>query len=295
MDLNYKQQATVGALVIIATLLFIAGALWLGGKSLGRGGDLTRIEFDQVGLLKEGHPVLISGVNRGKVAQIRLLEPGRVMVLVSLAKEVEPKSDASARIISLTALGETAIAFQPGTSASHLAEGAVIRGTTEASLTERVAAMGDRADSVLLGAQELVSKRTADDLHATMVAMQRVLNTLADRLPAPTQEATRAMMAVRQLSERLDSTLANPGFNRGLSNMDSVTANLAAVGAQLSRTTASLDTFLANINRGQGTLGKLASDSGLYNDLRATMQSMKAFLDEIKRDPGKITVQFKVF
>ena len=39
--------------------------------------------------------------------------------------------------------------------------------------------MGDRADSVLLGAQELVGRRTADDLHATMVAMQRVLNILS--------------------------------------------------------------------------------------------------------------------
>ena len=50
-----------------------------------------------------------------------------------------------------------------------------------------------------------MSQRTADDLHATMVAMQRMLNTIADRIPASTSEATRTMAAFRQLSARLDS------------------------------------------------------------------------------------------
>jgi phospholipid/cholesterol/gamma-HCH transport system substrate-binding protein len=154
---------------------------------------------------------------------------------------------------------------------------------------------GDRADSVLLGAQQLVSQRTADDLHATMVAMQRMLNTLADRIPASTGEATRTMAAFRQLSARLDSTLASPGLNRGLANLDTVTASLATMTTQLTRTGATLDTLLAAINRGEGTLGKFTSDTGLYGDMRGTLQSLKALLDDIKREPGRITVQLKLF
>ena len=86
-----------------------------------------------------------------------------------------------------------------------------------------------------------MSQRTADDLHATMVAMQRMLNTIADRIPASTSEATRTMAAFRQLSARLDSTLANPGLNRGLANLDTVTAGLSAMTTQLGRTGATLD------------------------------------------------------
>ena len=294
MDLHYKREVTVGALVLAAIILFVVGALWLGGKSIGGPGDLTTIEFTAVGNLKEGVPVLISGVNKGKVEQIRLVAPGNVRVLVSLADDVVPKSDASARIVSISALGETAIAFDPGQSSQALGNG-TIRGTTEMALTDRVAALGDKADSVLLGAQQLVSQRTADDLHATMVAMQRMLNTVADRIPASTTEATRTMAAFRELSARLDSTLASPGLNRGLSNLDSVTAGLAAMTTQITRTGATLDTLLASINRGQGTLGKFASDTGLYNDMRGTLQSLKALIDDIKREPGRITVQLKVF
>jgi phospholipid/cholesterol/gamma-HCH transport system substrate-binding protein len=294
MDLHYKREVTVGALVLAAIVLFVVGALWLGGKSIGGGDDLTTIQFAQVGNLKEGSPVLISGVNKGKVAEIRLIEPGNVRVMVSLSEDVVPKTDASARIVSISALGEVAIAFDPGRRSEPLGR-TPIPGTLEMALTDRVAALGDKADSVLLGAQQLVSQRTADDLHATMVAMQRMLNTLADRIPASTTEATRTMAAFRQLSARLDSTLANPGLNRGLANLDSVTVGLSAMTMQLSRTGATLDTLLANINRGEGTLGKFASDSGLYNDMRGTLQSLKALIDDIKRDPGRITVQLKVF
>ena len=294
MDLHYKREVTVGAMVLAAIVLFVVGALWLGGKSIGGADDLTTIQFAQVGNLKEGSPVLISGVNKGKVEQIRLIEPGNVRVMISLADDVVPKADASARIVSISALGEVAIAFDPGRSSESLGRGP-LPGTTEMALTDRVAALGDKADSVLLGAQQLVSQRTADDLHATMVAMQRMLNTIADRIPASTSEATRTMAAFRQLSARLDSTLANPGLNRGLANLDTVTAGLSAMTTQLGRTGATLDTLLAAINRGEGTLGKFASDSGLYLDMRGTLQSLKALIDDIKRDPGRITVQLKVF
>jgi phospholipid/cholesterol/gamma-HCH transport system substrate-binding protein len=294
MDLHYKREVTVGALVLAAIVLFVVGALWLGGKSIGGTGDLTTIQFNQVGNLKEGSPVLISGVNKGKVEQIRLIEPGNVRVLVALADDVVPKSDATARITSISALGEVAIAFDPGQSSEPLGRGP-IPGSMEMALTDRVASLGDKADSVLLGAQQLVSQRTADDLHATMVAMQRMLNTIADRIPTSTSEATRTMVAFRELSARLDSTLANPGLTRGLSNLDTVTANLSAMTAQLGRTGATLDTLLAAINRGEGTLGKFASDRGLYVDMRETLQSLKGLIDDIKRDPGRITVQLKVF
>ncbi|MEO8295392.1 MAG: MlaD family protein [Gemmatimonadota bacterium] len=290
MDLHHKQEVTVGALVLAAIIVFVVGALWLSGKSVGGAGDLTHIEFATVGNLKQGVPVLVSGVNVGKVEVIRLIEPGRVDVAISLPDNVRPRADASAEIVSISALGDAAIAFEPGASSQPLPKGTVIHGMTEPALMDRVAALGDRADSVLLGAQELVSKRTADDLHATMAAMQRMLNTISERLPAPTAEATRTMAAFRELSVRLDSTLAAPGLKRGLNNLDSVTTNLSLMTSQLTRTSAKLDTLLSTLNT-----SKFVSDSGLYNDLRGTLQSMKALIDDVKQNPGKITVQLKVF
>jgi ABC-type transporter Mla subunit MlaD len=100
------------------------------------------------------------------------------------------------------------------------------------------------------------------------------------------------MSAFRQLSTRLDSTLASPAFSR---RTDSITANLAAMTSQFAATGARLDTLLAGMNRGQGTLGKFVTDSGLYYDIRELTQGMKKLLDELAKHPGKVPVTVKLF
>lgn len=294
MELRYRQEVTVGTLVIIAVALFIAGSVWLSGRTIGRG-EFTHIRFSQVGNLKVGVPVLVAGVHVGKVERIELTPHDSVMVSVSLAKDLEPKIDASAQIISISALGDAAISLRPGESAKPLPRDGIIPGTMQPGLTDLATTLGARADSVLLAAQHILNQETARNLQLTLAAMQRMMTLLADRMPASTEEATRTMASLRQLSERLDSLLALPGFARGLANLDSVTASLGTLTGQLTHTSASLDTLLAAINHGQGTLGKLASDTGLYNDLRGTLQSVRALTDTIARNPGKLTVQIKVF
>jgi phospholipid/cholesterol/gamma-HCH transport system substrate-binding protein len=48
------------------------------------------------------------------------------------------------------------------------------------------------------------------------------------------------------------------------------------------------------MNRGDGTLGKLASDSTLYNDLHQTLTALTALLTDLKERPGRY-LNVKVF
>jgi hypothetical protein len=65
--------------------------------------------------------------------------------------------------------------------------------------------------------------------------------------------------------------------------------------SQLTVTTARLDTLLSAMNQGRGTLGKFATDSGLYYDMRDVSQSLKKVLDELQKHPGKVPVTVKIF
>ena len=295
MDLHHKQEITVGALVLLAIAVFIAGALWLSGRSMGGSSDFIKLEFASAGNLKVGVPVRISGVTLGKVERISLIEPGRVMVEISLPARIVPKTDASARIISISTLGDAAVAFEPGTAGTPMPRDQLIKGSTEAGLTDQIGTLGDQAKTVLLGAQEIVNKRTADDLHATLEALQRTLNTLSERIPGPTAEATRTMQSLQKVTDRLDSLLAIPGLTRGLANLDTLTANLTRMTGQFVHTGASLDTLLANMNAGRGTLGRFAADTSLYTQMTGTLKSLQQLLDAIKAEPGKLTIQLKVF
>jgi phospholipid/cholesterol/gamma-HCH transport system substrate-binding protein len=64
---------------------------------------------------------------------------------------------------------------------------------------------------------------------------------------------------------------------------------------QFTSTGARLDSLLARINRGEGTIGRAMTDDGLYDDIRSATQAFQQLLDEIKKNPGKITIQVRVF
>jgi hypothetical protein len=65
--------------------------------------------------------------------------------------------------------------------------------------------------------------------------------------------------------------------------------------SQFAATDERLDTLLAGMNRGQGTLGKFVTDSGLYYDMREVTQGMKKLLEELTKHPGKVPVTVKLF
>ena len=302
MDL-YKQEATVGTLVIAAFALFFAGTTWLSGRSLGTDSDkFYKIQFRDAANLKASSVVRISGVPVGKVEKITLPEVGKVMVSVSLPEKFTPRVDAAASVVAVGFVGDAAIEFDPGDAPEPLPHGRVIIGTQKSGFTDRAAQLGDRADSVLLGAQSIVNQKTADELYETMNALQATLRAtqktmavLSDPREGPAAELTKTMAAFRQLSTRLDSTLANPALARTLGRADTLTGNLAAMTSQLTTTSARLDSVLAGVNSGRGTIGKFATDSGLYTDIRELTHSMKHLLDELEKHPGKVPVTVKLF
>jgi phospholipid/cholesterol/gamma-HCH transport system substrate-binding protein len=303
MDLSYKREVTVGTLVILSIVLFVVGSSWLKGSSITADEDeFWRIQFKSAGNLKASSVVRISGVAVGTVERIQLADVGKVIVSVTLPDEVVPKVDATAQVVAVGFVGDAAIEFDPGDAPQALTRDRVIIGSQASGLTDVAQTLADRADSVLLGAQHIVNKRTADELYATLTALQgtlkaaeRTMGVYSNPNKGPTAQLTKTMASLEQVTARLDSTLAHPALSRTLNRADTLTGNLASMTAQLTSTGARLDTLLLNMNQGRGTLGKFTTDTGFYTDLRQLSQSMKEVLDELKKHPGKVPVTVKLF
>ena len=295
------KEVTVGTIVIVAIVVFVLGTMWLSGRSVSSD-NLIRMQFANVSGLKRASPLRVSGVSVGKVERIEFQDVGKVLVTASLPPKIKPRVDAGATIVSVTLVGDYAVDFDPGRAGELLPPGRVILGTQEAGLSGRAMGLSDRADSVLIGAQAIVNQKTADQLYATMTALQatlkaatKVMEMYGDPSKGPSAELTRTMASFRSVTERLDSTLANPALARTLGRADTLTANLSAMTRQLTSTGARLDTLLADVSHGRGTIGKFATDSGFYYDMRDLSQSMKKVLDELQKHPGKVPVTVKIF
>jgi phospholipid/cholesterol/gamma-HCH transport system substrate-binding protein len=270
--------------------------MWLKGASFKPVSRTELVRFSDIGSLQVDNEVRVSGYAVGKVADIKFEGPERLLVTITLPPDLELHADAKAEIMSSFFSNASVLNLKPGTpNAPPLPKGQPIEGVSGNDLFAKGAQLADRADSVLIGVQAVANQKTADQLQQTLQALRRVLDTMNQQLPSTSIEAQRTLVALRKLSERLDSTLATIPIGNAIERADTLARNLSTMSIQLTSTGARIDTLLQKINGGQGTLGKFVTDSGFYLDARATSQALKALLDELTKHPGKIQVQVKLF
>lgn len=296
MDLHYQKEVTVGTMVLVGVGLFWAGTLWLKGATFRSPARTEEIRFTDIGTLQPDNEVRVSGYAVGKVQDITFIAPGQLKVTITVPPDLEIHSDATAEVVSSVFASGATLALKPGTPGSpELPKGQPIRGVSGSDLFAKGALLADRADSVLIGVQAIANQKTADQLQKTLESLQKVLATMNQQIPGTTSEAQKTLVALRKLSERLDSTIATLPIGNAIERADTLARNLSNMSVQLTATGARMDSLLQKINGGQGSLGKFVNDSGLYVDARATSQSLKALLDELAKHPGKIQVQVKLF
>ncbi len=295
MDLHYQKEITVGGLVLAGIGLFVVGTMWLKGATFKAPGRVAIVEFADVGTLKVDNEVAVSGVVMGKVSEVDFMGPGRVLVTLSLPEQLDLRADATAKVESSIFASGSRLLLDPGHAPQPLAEGAVIPGATDAGLFAKGAVLADRADSVMIGLQAIANQKTADELTRTLQNLSSVLATMNTRLPRTMSEAEKTMVALQDLSRRLDSTIAAVPVANAVERADTLARNLSDMSVQLRTTGARLDTLIARMNAGQGTLGKFATDTSFYVEARQTMESMQRLIDELAKNPGKISVQVKLF
>ena len=115
MDLHYKREVTVGALVLLGVALFVVITSWLSGRGVGPG-QRAVIEFADAAGMKRGSPVRVSGMSVGRVESIELVEYGQVHLTVSLDRSIVPKMDATASVVSVGLAGDVAVELVPGSA-----------------------------------------------------------------------------------------------------------------------------------------------------------------------------------
>jgi len=298
MDLTYKQEVGVGALVLAGLVLFVVGLFWFSGRSIGHKGVYANVVFANVAGLKQGDPVVTSGVKVGRVSKVSLERVGRVVVQLELSGDprIRPRTSATASVSSLDFFGNKVIDYSPGAETDPpLPSTSMITGTKTQELSDIATGVATRANELLGNATGLVSDQLVTDIHNTLVATQRGMVALTEATKGPlVNQSTETLAAVARVMSRLDTLLGNANVRGTGLRVDTLTANLQKLTGQLAQSTETLNQLMTKINRGEGTLGKLASDTVLYGDIHKTLDALTALLNDLRERPGRyLTV--KVF
>jgi phospholipid/cholesterol/gamma-HCH transport system substrate-binding protein len=282
MDLHYKQELRVGM-------------LWLSGKTIGTSGTvIVPVRFANVAGLRAGDPVQTSGVKVGRVANVVLRGVGDVMVYLEVNQAQRPHVDAQALVASADFFGAKYVDYLPGSSAEMLKDSQTITGTRETDVTQAAANLTERASKALTGVQTLLSQQTAEDIHKTLVAVDRTLDVIAKIGEGPTVgELQATLQAVQRLASRMDSIVRSPNLDSSMTQLNQATKNLKDLTDGLSSSSSSLGQILTKINNGQGLLGQVVNDSSTSGDVHDVLVSLRKLLDDVRLHPEryvKVTV-----
>jgi phospholipid/cholesterol/gamma-HCH transport system substrate-binding protein len=291
MDLTYKQEVGVGALVLAGLTLFVLGLFWFSGRSIRHRGVYAHVVFTNVAGLKEGDPVLISGVKVGRVSKVQLERVGRVDVTLELSGDplVRPRTSAHAAVAALDFFGAKTIDYSPGSEEDpFLPATSFIVGTKTEDIQDIASGIATRANELIGNATGLVSQQLATDIHNTLIATQRGMTALTVASQGPlVKQSTATLAELQKVMSRIDTLLGNANVKQAGLRIDTLTANLQQLTGQLAQSTGTLNQLLSKVNRGEGTLGKLATDTLLYGDIHRTLDALQQLLNDLRERPGR--------
>lgn len=249
-----KPETKLGIFTVLGLIVFGFSLYFLGGFSVTRSYDLN-IKFADVSGLPVNAPVKLSGVEVGKVKQIKI-ENGDVIVVARINEGVAIHTGARFSVVMTGIIGSKYLKVEQGdTMLAVYKSGAYIDGVNElpmdAMITQTMSSIKEFVDSV-------------------------------NNQGAFGDQLNQTMTEVRQLSANLNQLVAamKPYLTRSARNLDDLTERL--------------DALLAGIEQGQGVIGGLMKDEQMKQDVKESVTSLKETMSEVKTFVGKMS-RFHVY
>jgi phospholipid/cholesterol/gamma-HCH transport system substrate-binding protein len=296
-----RSELRVGIVVFLAIALLFTGVIWVKGYRFGQKFKSVMISFPDVGALRSGDQLAVSGVAVGKVKTIELVS-GKVVVTCSIDQTIFLGQDARFSVKNIGLMGERFVAVDAGTSSVALDLTKVHDGRFDTGIPEVMGMMGDMVSEVrqmvnLIG-NTVASEGSLGEFQATISQLHDLSVKLNEVVDDSRDGLKRSLAAVERASTSLDQLVKN---NR--ERADSAVADFADASDKLNRLTGGLDTlalslreFADKLNSEEGSLGLLASDRSLYDDVKKAVREVDNLVVDIKTNPKKyLSVEFKLF
>ncbi len=327
-----RKELLVGSVIIVAVAVGVIGTLWLQGTNFGRPTTSVDVLLESVGQLTEGNVVTYRGVGIGQVAAVSVEPGGRVVrVTLLLEEQVQLPEDAGvvlgpeslfgdwqAEIVSEAAYprfdfyevpaGEDALGGYALPEITRLTASAEQISDNLADLTNRMelAFNQETADNL---ASAIANIEAITEEVRTLVRQQGVvaenISVSADRA---LNEIGEAAGTARRSLERVDSVLVDAQMDSLLVELHAAATGMrrlaeelrsdsTGVPATLERADSAfvrLDRIMAALEAGEGSLGRLLSDTAFAVRAEDALLSLDLLLQDMRENPRRY-VRLSIF
>lgn len=293
-------EVSVGILIIIAVIVLITGTLYLARGGLSPGYPLyTRFPWGQN--LKQGQPVLLAGVTVGYVGDVQLRRAGYLDVLIRVKDEYHVPKGSTATVKAIGIFGDVAVALTPPNPApaqDYAPGDTVPSGVPAASVDEimsHVDSISRTTQALLLGLKaEIIDAGTLRDAHKAIASAAALSGQLSAVIAEQNRNATQTMQSFSDAARHLSNAVDSAQLQQTMVNFRQTSENAARLVANLDSTNSKVQGLLTQVQSGNGTIGKLLSDSLLYRDIRHSVASLDSLLADFKANPKKY-INLRIF
>ena len=284
----------IGVFVILGFFATVLLLFLLTDPATFRGRYMITTQVEDAGGVRRGDPVQMRGVNIGRVHRFEL-EGDQVDVTLEINGQWDIPQDSYAQVTGMGLLGGRTVEIVPGESDVAVGRGGFIPGRPATGGLEDLADMvGADIDQIMGQLQRLTADETVDAVQGTALDARRMVSELNDLLDAQRTDIERLTASLRSSAEAVEGAVSGPELERTLSRADSTMARLQETGETLGQATRSLETILARMEAGEGTLGRLSSDEELYENLNRAAAAFLELAEDIRENPGRY-VRLRIF
>ena len=294
-----SKELKTGIVAVVVIALFIWGYNFLKGQDLfSANARHFFVEYNNINGLNEASSVTINGLKVGKVDEIRFNDnpdkKGNLIVKISLDTDFNFSKNSIAKIYSASLMGGQNLAIVPKYDGEIAKSGDYLKGEVESdifsSVGEKLNPIQAKLENVLVGADSLLIgiNQVLDE------KSRKSLNRSIQGLEGTIYDVRKTLASVNTLladnKGNLNATLANTKKitdNFSKVSDDLAKANLGESVKKLETTLANVNTLLADMKSGKGTLGKLMTDEKMYTNLTNASKEMEELLREMKLNPKR--------
>jgi len=307
--MKFSKLFWMGLLIFVLTGLFVLGIMYVQDISLKKSNYSFTVIFANVQGLNEGDDVNMLGKRIGKVSRAKIIGQ-KIAVELSIDNSFAFKIpiDSKIKVKSEGLMGSKYVSINPGINdKKYILAGETVEGEREYTfseitpgiipITQDIGVFARRLKATLGEEEKDRIRNTIQNIESLTSELDGFVKGYRDVLSKSERENLRDIVnnlksASETIKDKVDNDLSQ--ILSGLKNVSDQSEDLKQAIINLKSSSESLnsslkqfESILNKIDSGQGTLGKMINDPGLYDNLKALSQDGRELVQDIKDNPTK--------
>lgn len=294
--LRFSKEFLVGLLTLAVAALVAWGAMRTDDRPDGatQDGYTLYLFVPSAEGVFPATPVRIAGVNVGAVGEVTL-EGSRARVTLLMRGDVQLPVDSVAELRSEGMLGDRFVRVVPGNAPTMLKGEDTIQGGTGGmdveAMAAKASAIADDVKAITGTLRELAEDPTTrEQVRSTVANVEALSAELRNLAGANSQELDAIADNLLEVSETLKSLVGATG-----ASVEEEMASLREATETLDRTLRNLESITGRVDRGEGTVGRLMTDSTTIDSLNDTLDQVNAMVGDVSRLRTEVYYRGDVF